>query len=149
MCKRACSWTCPFLIWFHQLQQGYLCPLLANCCCPPADSIYTSLWEAFDGLGLNWRFAEAAASKQSWAACLTRILAVCISIGGSLVTALLLGLTSGGDRTNCRSSMPSKSSACLIRYVVSAAGKPQVGQTTITYCMHIKQSGNAFSTYHD
>eukprot|EP00891_Asterochloris_glomerata_P004670 jgi/Astpho2/4670/gw1.00067.35.1_t len=58
------------------------------------DSIYTSLWEAFDGLGLNWRFAEAAASKQSWAACLTRILAVCISIGGSLVTALLLGLTS-------------------------------------------------------
>ena len=76
------------------------CPCWLICCRPPADSIYTALWEAFDGLGLNWRFAEAAASKQSWAACLTRILAVCISIGGSLVTALLLGLTSGGDRTS-------------------------------------------------
>ena len=78
-------------------------PLLAHLQLPTADSIYTALWEAFDGLGLNWRFAEAAASKQSWAACLTRVLAVCISIGGSLVTALLLGLTSGGDKTVCHS----------------------------------------------
>ena len=102
-------------------------PCWLICCRPPADSIYTALWEAFDGLGLNWRFAEAAASKQSWAACLTRILAVCISIGGSLVTALLLGLTSGGDGTNAAAGMASEPTiACwdmsLLLVLISTGG---------------------------
>ena len=60
-----------------------------------ADTLYAAFWEALDGLGLGWSFAEGAADRQSWTGLIMRLLAVGISIGGTLITALLLGLTSG------------------------------------------------------
>ena len=60
-----------------------------------ADTLYAAFWEALDGLGLGWSFAEGAADRHSWTGLVMRLLAVGISIGGTLITALLLGLTSG------------------------------------------------------
>eukprot|EP00891_Asterochloris_glomerata_P008880 jgi/Astpho2/8880/Aster-05510 len=59
-----------------------------------SDTLYAAFWEALDGLGLGWSFAEGAADRQSWTGLIMRLLAVGISIGGTLITALLLGLTS-------------------------------------------------------
>ena len=60
-----------------------------------ADTLYAAFWEALDGLGLGWSFAEGAADRHSWTGLMMRLLALGISIGGTLITALLLGLTSG------------------------------------------------------
>ncbi|GAX81504.1 hypothetical protein CEUSTIGMA_g8932.t1 [Chlamydomonas eustigma] len=57
------------------------------------DSIYSSFWLAMAGSGLDWTFNDRAI-EESWRALAVRIVSLTVSIGGMLVTALLLSLVS-------------------------------------------------------
>lgn len=52
-------------------------------------SLYEELWAAVEGIGIDWTFGGV--EERTW---LERVVAVIISIGGMLVTALMLGIVS-------------------------------------------------------
>lgn len=57
------------------------------------DSIYSAFWLAVAGSGLDWTFSDKAL-EGGWNALMVRGVSLMVSVGGMLVTALLLGLVS-------------------------------------------------------
>ncbi len=57
------------------------------------ESMYSALWLALAGSGLDWTFNERA-QEGTWDALVRRSVSLVVSIGGLLVTALLLSLVS-------------------------------------------------------
>lgn len=55
--------------------------------------MYNALWLAVAGSGLDWTFSDRAL-EGGWDALLVRGVSLSVSVGGMLVTALLLGLVS-------------------------------------------------------
>ncbi|KAK9868350.1 hypothetical protein WJX84_002514 [Apatococcus fuscideae] len=61
------------------------------------DSLYDSFWQAIQGVGIDWTFAEGDGPGSRL---LVRLMAVGVSVGGMLITALMLGIVSDaiGDK---------------------------------------------------
>ncbi|GMH39161.1 hypothetical protein BSKO_07059 [Bryopsis sp. KO-2023] len=57
-------------------------------------SLYNALWEALAGVGIDWTFSEEAGSGRGFSGVATRVVATIVSLGGLLVTALMLGIVS-------------------------------------------------------
>ena len=51
--------------------------------------------QAIEGVGINWSFAESEADADAVNSLPVRVCACLVSIGGMLVTALMLGIVSG------------------------------------------------------
>ena len=51
--------------------------------------------QAIQGVGIDWTFADESEQDSPFFRMLVRLMAVGISIGGMLITALMLGIVSG------------------------------------------------------
>jgi len=60
-------------------------------------SLYEAFWSAIAGVGIDWTFSQDFHTDKGIALMLSRVVSVLISLGGLLVTALLLGIISGLD----------------------------------------------------
>ena len=58
------------------------------------ESLYSAFWMAVAGSGLDWTFTDSA-HEGTWGALAVRLVSLLVSVGGMLVTALLLGIISG------------------------------------------------------
>lgn len=63
-------------------------------------NLYDSLWGALAGVGIDWTFAEYAGERPGFTGILTRVVATIISVGGLVVTALMLSIVSGEEEIN-------------------------------------------------
>lgn len=62
-------------------------------------SMYDAFWAAVEGVGINWSFYDedgADAADGGYASLRMRLMALVVSIGGTMVTAMTLGLVSDG-----------------------------------------------------
>lgn len=57
--------------------------------------LYNAIWEALAGVGIDWTFSAEATSGVGFGAVAARVVATVVSLGGLLVTALMLGIVSG------------------------------------------------------
>lgn len=62
--------------------------------CPSSPESEWNLLQAVAGAGFDWKFSEEAVDGGF----LMRVMSVMVSVGGMLITALLLGIVSGGVR---------------------------------------------------
>ena len=62
--------------------------------------------QAIEGVGINWSFAESEADADGASSLAVRVCACLVSIGGMLVTALMLGIVSGKRWLPCNVSHP-------------------------------------------
>lgn len=58
--------------------------------------LYDAIWESLAGVGIDWTFSDEATSGEGYGAVAARVVATVVSLGGLLVTALMLGIVSGG-----------------------------------------------------
>ncbi len=66
-------------------------------CVAAADMAVVCALQAVAGVGIDWTFADE--TDVPFGTVLVRVTAAIISIGGMLITALMLGLTSGENST--------------------------------------------------
>lgn len=57
--------------------------------------LYNAVWEALAGVGIDWTFSDQATSGAGLGGVAARVVATIVSLGGLLVTALMLGIVSG------------------------------------------------------
>ena len=54
------------------------------------------MMQAIQGVGIDWTFADEGEGEGPGSRLLVRLMAVGVSVGGMLITALMLGIISGG-----------------------------------------------------
>lgn len=59
-------------------------------------TLYDALWGSLAGVGIDWTFSDGFNTTTGISSIIGRIVSMMISLGGLLVTALLLGIVSGG-----------------------------------------------------
>ena len=62
--------------------------------------------QAIAGAGFDWKFSEVAVLGAGFSGFLIRSMSVVVSIGGMLITALLLGIVSGACQPACCCTRP-------------------------------------------
>lgn len=58
-------------------------------------SLYEALWSSLAGVGIDWTFSQDFSTSTGVLSVVSRFVSMMISLGGLLVTALLLGIVSG------------------------------------------------------
>ena len=58
-------------------------------------SLYEAFWGSLAGVGIDWTFSEGFSASSGLLSIIGRLVSMMISLGGLLVTALLLGIVSG------------------------------------------------------
>lgn len=60
-------------------------------------SLYEAIWGCFAGVGIDWTFSEEWNASEGVSSFVGRLVSMFISLGGLLITALLLGIVSGAS----------------------------------------------------
>lgn len=60
-------------------------------------SLYEAIWGCFAGVGIDWTFSEEWNTTEGVSSFVGRLVSMFISLGGLLITALLLGIVSGAS----------------------------------------------------